>query len=66
MSVEVNADEAFYASAPRLLFSATNIKTYKNRFHYAVARDGKRFLTNISESRLSTVTIVTNWTATLE
>ncbi len=66
MSVDVNADEAFYSSAPRLLFSATGIKTYKNRFQYAVARDGKRFLANIPESRLSTVTVVTNWTATLE
>jgi Tol biopolymer transport system component len=65
MSAQVSAGDAFAADTPRLLFSAP-IKEYKNCFPYAVAGDGQRFLINLPESRLSTVTVVTNWPATLK
>jgi eukaryotic-like serine/threonine-protein kinase len=64
MSVEVDAADSFNAGTPRLLFSVAT-KKYKNRFQFAVARDGQRFLMNLPESRLSTVTVVTHWTTTL-
>jgi serine/threonine protein kinase len=65
-SVEAGGGEAFHAGPPRLIFSLPGAKVYKNRYPYAVSRDGQRFLGNIAETQLTTVTVVTNWTALLK
>jgi Tol biopolymer transport system component len=65
-SVEVSGGEAFHAGTPHLLFNLPGTKVYKNRYPLAVARDGQKFLANIAETQLTTVTIVTNWTAALK
>ena len=66
MAVEATADAAFHAGSPKPLFHLNGAKTYKNRFPYAVSRDGQRFLVNLEESSLSTLTVLLDWTAVVE
>jgi serine/threonine protein kinase len=61
MAVDVTADGAFHAGAPHLLFQPRGAKLYKNRFAYAVSRDGQRFLVNVEGASISSVTIALDW-----
>jgi len=65
-SVEVSGNDGFHAGTPRLLFDLPGVKVYKNRYLYAMSRDGQRVLANLSETQVTTVTVVTNWTALLK
>jgi eukaryotic-like serine/threonine-protein kinase len=65
-SVDVSGDDAFHAGAPRLLFGVSEPKVYRNRYTYAVSRDGQRFLANVAETGFSTVSVVVNWTGLLK
>jgi serine/threonine protein kinase len=65
-SVEVSGGAVFHAGTPHLLFDLPGVKVYRNRYPYAVSRDGQKVLANINETQLSTVSIVVNWTAMLK
>jgi Tol biopolymer transport system component len=69
MSVEVNNNSATPFSPPRALFSTrfTWMEIQAAARHYAVARDGQRFLISrtTDEAQSAPVTVVLNWTAGL-
>ncbi len=68
MAVDVKGDSTFQAGLPRELFDARVSGLTDVRFHYAVSRDGQRFLVNsLSEGEgTSPITVVLNWTAGLK
>lgn len=71
MSVEVNNNSTTPSfSPPRALFSTrvTWMEIQAGARHYAVARDGQRFLISraTDEAQSAPVTVVLNWTASLK
>jgi serine/threonine protein kinase/Tol biopolymer transport system component len=66
MAVTVKTAGGFEAAAPHMLFQSSTDPLYPNLgIAYAVTADGQRFLVNtaMDESRVSPITIITNWTA---
>jgi eukaryotic-like serine/threonine-protein kinase len=66
MAVDVKADEAFTAGEPKPLFMARHKQSvYRD---YDVTPDGRRFLVNVrsGDEAVAPITLVLNWTATLE
>ncbi len=68
MAVDVKADATIQAGLPHELFDARVSGLTDVRTHYAVSRDGQRFLVNrLSEGDASSpITVVLNWTAGLK
>jgi eukaryotic-like serine/threonine-protein kinase len=68
MAVEVKLGATFEAKAPQPLFSTRVLTITEFRNHYAVTRDGQRFLVNslIEETTTNPITVVVNWTAGLK
>jgi hypothetical protein len=67
MAVEVKAGATFQSGLPRALFQTRVTGLSDVRNHYAVSKDGQRFLVNtlVEESASTPITVVLNWTAEL-
>jgi hypothetical protein len=67
MAVEVKAGTTFQPGLPRALFQTRVIGLWDELNHYAVSKDGQRFLVNtvVEESTSNPLTVVLNWTAEL-
>lgn len=68
MSVDVKAADALEVTRPRALFKTPiplsgEMNTRRN--HYAVNRDGQRFLVDAASAAESTITVMVNWRAGL-
>jgi eukaryotic-like serine/threonine-protein kinase len=68
MAVEVKLGAAFEAKTPQPLFLTRVLTITEFRSHYAVTRDGQRFLVNslIEETFTNPITVVVNWTTGLQ
>jgi eukaryotic-like serine/threonine-protein kinase len=68
MAVEVKLGPTFEAKTPQLLFPVRVLTITEFKNHYAVTRDGQRFLVNsvIEETATNPITVVVNWTAGLQ
>ena len=68
MAVEVKLGAAFEAKTPQPLFLTRVLTITEFRSHYAVTRDGQRFLVNslIEETFTNPITLVVNWTTGLQ
>jgi hypothetical protein len=69
MAVAVKTTGGFEAGVPRMLFQSSADPLYPNLgLPYDVTADGQRFLVNAAadQSRASSITIITNWTAGLK
>jgi hypothetical protein len=64
-AVEVAAGESFQAGTPRPLFST---RIVRNPFYYDVTPEGQKFVVNELDSadESEPITLVVDWTATLE
>jgi serine/threonine protein kinase len=67
MAVEVKLGATFEAKSPQPLFATRVLTITEFRNHYAVTRDGQRFLINslIEETTTNPITVVVNWTTGL-
>jgi eukaryotic-like serine/threonine-protein kinase len=67
MAVEVKVGTTFQPGLPRALFQTRVIGLCDELNHYAVSKDGQRFLVNtvVEESTSNPLTVVLNWTAEL-
>jgi Tol biopolymer transport system component len=64
MVVQVSLAPKFQASVPQALFKA-RLEGWGYRHHYAVSRDGQRFLAIIGDENTIPLTVLTNWAADL-
>ncbi|HEV8370538.1 MAG TPA: hypothetical protein VGQ39_21485, partial [Pyrinomonadaceae bacterium] len=64
MAVEVKPGTTFEAKTPQALFSTRALTFVEFRTHYAVARDGQRFLINapIEDTNTAAISVLVNWT----
>lgn len=67
MAVDVKAGAQFEAGVPTPLFATRVLTLTEFRNHYAVSRDGQRFLINSAiETGTIPIDILVNWTAGLK
>src|SRR5262245_51116096 len=67
MAVDVQTDAKFQASEPKPLFDLKVSGLVDVRSHYAVTKDGKRFLLNwTGEGNDLPLTVMLNWTSALK
>ena len=64
MSTEIDTSVHFAALLPKPLFR-TQI-AFGGRRQYTVTKDGKRFLAVIPKADTAALTVIVNWTATIE
>jgi Tol biopolymer transport system component len=64
MAVEVKPGTTFEAKTPQALFTTRALTFVEFRNHYAVARDGQRFLINspIEDTNTAAISVLVNWT----
>jgi hypothetical protein len=67
MAVEVRKSATFQPGLPKILFVTRVTGLADRRNHYAVSKDGQRFLVNtlVEEASSNPITVVLNWTADL-